>query len=191
MESHSSITGLGLKTSTATPSSPILTQTFKWLQLNRFLRSVLTLLILENNLSNLVFVKGAISISSIRCKTLLQSSFTCMHRRIYGYLYHLLSAIRNFFHMENSGQHFPCIYQHHLDHSRLVFSRFLDLHGNFGIVTEKPTRKTCFSSEKKCLASRIYRAKFCLGCFFEVNRISIILSQKIDVEMGESIFENI
>ena len=35
--------------------------------------------------------------------------------------------------------------------TRLVFSRFLDLHGNLGIVKEKPTRKTCFS-----LAPRIY-----------------------------------
>ena len=161
------------------------------MQLNRFLRSVLTLLILENNLSNLVFVKGAISISSIRCKTLLQSSFTCMHWGIYGYLYHLLSAIRNFFHMENSGQHFPCIYQHHLDHSRLVFSRFLDLHGNFGIVKEKPTRKTCFSCEKKCLAPRIYRAKFCLGCFFEVNRIYYIVTKNRCWNGGEYIWKHL
>ena len=34
------------------------------------------LFILENNFFTLVFVKGTISISSIRCKTLLQSSFT-------------------------------------------------------------------------------------------------------------------
>ena len=48
---------------------------------------------------------------------------------------------------------------------RLVFSRFLDLRENLGIVKEKPTRKTCFSREKKCLAPRIYQAKFCLAAF--------------------------
>ena len=44
---------------------------------------------------------------------------------------------------------------------RLVFSRFLDLCGNLGNVIEKPTRKTCFSREKKRLTQRIYLAKFC------------------------------
>ena len=44
--------------------------------------------------------------------------------------------------------------------SRLVFSRFLDLRGNFGIVKGKPTRKTCFSRGKKGPAPRIYQAKF-------------------------------
>ena len=39
---------------------------------------------------------------------------------------------------------------------RLVFSRFLNLRGNLGIVKEKPTRKTCFSREKKRLAQRVY-----------------------------------
>ena len=33
---------------------------------------------------------------------------------------------------------------------------FLDLRGNLGTVKEKPTRKTCFSREKKRLATRIY-----------------------------------
>ena len=67
--------------------------------------------------------------------------------------------------MENSGQHFPCIYQHHLDDSRLVFSRFLDLHGNLGIAKEKPTRQTCFSREKKCLPhEKINR------CLTDINR---------------------
>ena len=60
--------------------------------------------------------------------------------------------------------------------NRLVFSRFLDLCGNLGIVKEKPTRKTCFSHEKKRLAPRIYAS---LRCFFEVNGISIIFSQEI------------
>ena len=44
---------------------------------------------------------------------------------------------------------------------RLVFSRFFDLRGNPGNVKEKPTRKTCFSREKKRLTPRIYLAKFC------------------------------
>ena len=48
---------------------------------------------------------------------------------------------------------------------RLVYSRFFDLRGNLGIVKEKPTRKTCFSRDKKCLAPSIYQAKFCLAAF--------------------------
>ena len=48
---------------------------------------------------------------------------------------------------------------------RLAFSRFLDLHGNLGIVKQKATRKTCFSREKKRIAPRIYQAKFCLAAF--------------------------
>ena len=48
---------------------------------------------------------------------------------------------------------------------RLVFRRFLDLCGSLGIVKEKPTRKTCFSREKKGLAPRIYQAKFGLAAF--------------------------
>ena len=47
-----------------------------------------------------------------------------------------------------------------LKQRRLVFSQFLDLRGNFGNVKEKPTRKTCFSREKKRLTLRIYLAKF-------------------------------
>ena len=43
---------------------------------------------------------------------------------------------------------------------RLVFSRFFDICGNLGNAKEKPTRKTCFSREMKCLALRIYLAKF-------------------------------
>ena len=45
---------------------------------------------------------------------------------------------------------------------RLVFSQFLDLNRNLGNVKEKPTRKTCFSCERKRLALRIYQAKFYL-----------------------------
>ena len=48
---------------------------------------------------------------------------------------------------------------------RLVFSRFFDICGNLGNVKEKPTRKTCFSRERKGLAPRIYQAKFCLAAF--------------------------
>ena len=58
-------------------------------------------------------------------------------------------AIRNF------AQYYGC--------HRLVFSRFFDLRGNLLNVKEKPTRKTCFSREKKRLAPRIYQAKFCLA----------------------------
>ena len=48
---------------------------------------------------------------------------------------------------------------------RLVFSRFLDLRGNLGIVTETPTRKT-FTREKKRLPPRFYQAKFYQAAFF-------------------------
>ena len=44
-------------------------------------------------------------------------------------------------------------------------SRFLDLCGNLGNGKEKPTRKTCFSREKKRLTPRINQAKFCLAAF--------------------------
>ena len=40
---------------------------------------------------------------------------------------------------------------------RLVFSRFLDLHGNLGNVKGKPTRKICFSRGKKRLAVFMYQ----------------------------------
>ena len=52
-----------------------------------------------------------------------------------------------------------------LNNVRLAFSRISGLHRNFEIVKEKPTRKTCFSHEKKHLAPRIYQAKFCLAYF--------------------------
>ena len=48
---------------------------------------------------------------------------------------------------------------------RLAFSRFLGLRGNLGIVTEKPTRKSCLSCEKKDRAARIYHAKVWLTAF--------------------------
>ena len=48
---------------------------------------------------------------------------------------------------------------------RLVFSRFMELRGNLGIVKEKPTGKTFFSREKKRLAPRIYQTRFCLAAF--------------------------
>ena len=75
--------------------------------------------------------------------------------------------------------------------SRLVFSRFLDLRGNLGIVKEKPTRKNCFSREKKRAASRIYQANFAWRRFFEVNGTSIIFSRDIDVKTVKSIFEKV
>ena len=58
----------------------------------------------------------------------------------------------------------------HVGTYRLIFSRFLELRGNLGIVKEKPTRKTCFSREKKRLAPRIYHAIFCLASFFSRRR---------------------
>ena len=62
----------------------------------------------------------------------------------------------------------------------LVFSRFLDLRGNLGIVKEKPTRKTCFSREKKRLAPRT-KQNFTWQRFFEVNGISLMFSREVDV----------
>ena len=50
-------------------------------------------------------------------------------------------------------------------YSRLVFSRFFYFRGNLRTVTEKLTRKICFSRKKKRLAPRIYQAKFCLAAF--------------------------
>ena len=61
---------------------------------------------------------------------------------------------------------------------RLAFSRFLDLRGNLGIVKEKPTRKTCFSREKKRLAPRI-------------NGISIIFPRETDYKTGVSIWKGL
>ena len=52
-----------------------------------------------------------------------------------------------------------------LGNYRLVFSRFFDIRRNLGNVNKKPTRKTCFSREKKRLALRIYQAKFGLAAF--------------------------
>ena len=46
---------------------------------------------------------------------------------------------------------------------RLVFSRFLDLRGNLEIVKEKPTRKTCFSREKKAPSSTHLPSKILPG----------------------------
>ena len=74
LESHNPITVSGLNVCTAATSSTVLKQTSGWFQLNQFLGSVLSLFTLENNLSNLVLVKTTITISLIRCKTLLQSS---------------------------------------------------------------------------------------------------------------------
>ena len=72
---------------------------------------------------------------------------------------------------------------------RLVFSRFLDLRGNLGVVKEKPTRKTCFSREEERLARRIYLAKYVWRRFFEVNLISIIFSRETVVKTGEGLIK--
>ena len=47
------------------------------------------------------------------------------------------------------------IYEHIRINLRLVFSRFFYIRGNLGNVIEKPTRKTCFSREKRRLSPRI------------------------------------
>ena len=73
------------------------------------------------------------------------------------------SAVKGF-----SGEYNILFFKY--DIARLVFSRFLDLRGNLGIVKEKPTRKTCFSRKKKHLAPRIYQAKFCLAPFLWSQR---------------------
>ena len=46
---------------------------------------------------------------------------------------------------------------------RLVFSRFFDIRGNLGNVKEKPTRKTCFSREKKAPCSTHLSGKILPG----------------------------
>ena len=48
---------------------------------------------------------------------------------------------------------------------RLVFSRFLNLRGNFRNVIEKLTENNCFSREKKRLVSRVSFAQFCMAAF--------------------------
>ena len=54
---------------------------------------------------------------------------------------------------------------------RLVFSSYFDVHGYpTNAKEEKPTRKTCFSREMKCLALRIYPEKFCLVAFLWSQR---------------------
>ena len=70
----------------------------------------------------------------------------------------------NFIKKETLAQVFCCEFceiSKNVSFARLVFSRFFDLRGNLGNVKEKPTRKTCFSREKKRLTPRIYLAKFC------------------------------
>ena len=71
--------------------------------------------------------------------------------------------------------------------ARLVFSRFLDLRGNLGIVKEKPTRRTCFSREKKRQLHSSTKQNCAWRRFFEVNGIPIIFSLEIDVKTGENI----
>ena len=75
-----------------------------------------------------------------------------------------------------------------IDHIRLIFSRFLDLHGNLGIVKEKPTRKTPSSLERIRLAPRIYQGNFCLAAFLSSQRNLYYIFTTKRVETGESIF---
>ena len=80
----------------------------------------------------------------------------------------------------------------HMPKFRLVFSRFLGLRGNLGIVKEKSTRKTCFYREKKCLAPRIYQAKFCLAVFLWSQRNLYYIFRRNRCSNGrESIFEKV
>ena len=76
-------------------------------------------------------------------------------------------------------------------HCRLVFSRFLDLLRNPGIIKKKPTRKTCFSREKICLAPRIHQAKFCLAAFLWSQRNLYYIFTRKDAKTGENIFEKV
>ena len=71
---------------------------------------------------------------------------------------------------------------------RLVFSRFLDLRGNLGIVSETRTRKT-FSREKKRLAPRIYQAKFYQAAFFWSQQNLYYTFTRNRVKTGESIWK--
>ena len=75
---------------------------------------------------------------------------------------------------------FWCLY-------RLVFSRFLDLCESLGIVKEKPTRKTCFSREKKRLLHASTLQNFAMRHFFDVNEVSVVFSWEIDIKTRESI----
>ena len=74
---------------------------------------------------------------------------------------------------------------------RQVFSWFLDLCVNLEIVKEKPTRKTCFSREKKRLAPRIYQAKFYLAAFLWSQRNLYYIFTRNRCWNGESIFEKV
>ena len=74
---------------------------------------------------------------------------------------------------------------------RLVFSRFLDLRGNFGIVKEKPTRKSCFSREKKHISPSIYQTQLCLAAFPSSQRNLYYISRAMDVKTGESISKDL
>ena len=57
---------------------------------------------------------------------------------------------------------FTFYYEINLGIFRMVFSQLLNLRRNTWNVKVKSTRNTCFSSERKSLAPRIYQAKFLL-----------------------------
>ena len=73
--------------------------------------------------------------------------------------------------------------------ARLVFSRVFDIRRNLGNVKEKPTRKTCFSREMKPWLYTSTLQNFARQHFFDVNRVSIVISWERDVEMGENIWK--
>ena len=56
---------------------------------------------------------------------------------------------------------------------------------------EKPTRKACFSGEKKRLAPRLHLANFARRPFFDVNEVSIVFSWEIHIKTGESIWKGV
>ena len=66
------------------------------------------------------------------------------------------------------------------------------LRGNIGNVKEKPTRKTCFSREKKRLTLHASTLQnFAKRHFFNVNEISLVFSWEIVIKTGESVWKGL
>ena len=65
------------------------------------------------------------------------------------------------FFVSKQNRKYPIQCQPYYNWYRLVFSRFFDIRRSLENAKEKRTRKTCFSREMKCMALRIYLAKFC------------------------------
>ena len=75
--------------------------------------------------------------------------------------------------------------------NRLVFCRLLDLRGNLGIVKEKPTRKTCFSHEKKRLAPHLPSKILPGGVSLKESESLLYFHEKMMLKRGESTFEKV